>query len=99
MHKTLAMMLSRSLTSVEFFDGLAQLDKAKLMALFRIAGDHGKFFNPEKFGTWKAGCSNSSPSTSACRLPIEERVSSFGALAYEENQAQTKLTIVGKEKR
>jgi phage-related protein len=34
----------------EFFDGLNQLDKAKLMALFLIAGDHGKFYNPEKFG-------------------------------------------------
>ncbi|MCC6344969.1 MAG: type II toxin-antitoxin system RelE/ParE family toxin [Bryobacterales bacterium] len=34
----------------EFFDGLAVLDKAKLMALFQIAGDHGKFCNPEKFG-------------------------------------------------
>lgn len=34
----------------EFFDGLSQLDKAKLMALFLIAGDHGKFHNPEKFG-------------------------------------------------
>jgi len=34
----------------EFFDGLSLLDKAKLMALFQIAGDHGKFHNPEKFG-------------------------------------------------
>lgn len=34
----------------EFFDGLSSLDKAKLMALFLIAGDHGKFYNPEKFG-------------------------------------------------
>lgn len=34
----------------EFFDGLNQPDKAKLMALFRIAADHGKFFNPQKFG-------------------------------------------------
>jgi phage-related protein len=33
-----------------FFDGLSLLDKAKLMALFQIAGDHGKFHNPEKFG-------------------------------------------------
>lgn len=39
----------------EFFDGLAQLDKAKLMALFRIAGDHGKFVNPEKFGDLGGG--------------------------------------------
>jgi phage-related protein len=34
----------------EFFDQLSLLDKAKLMALFQIAGDHGKFCNPEKFG-------------------------------------------------
>lgn len=34
----------------EFFDGLSLLDKAKLMALFQIAADHGKFHNPEKFG-------------------------------------------------
>jgi hypothetical protein len=34
----------------EFFDGLNLLDQAKLMALFLIAGDHGKFHNPEKFG-------------------------------------------------
>jgi phage-related protein len=34
----------------EFFDGLSLLDKAKLMALFQIAGDYGKFHNPEKFG-------------------------------------------------
>jgi phage-related protein len=26
------------------------LDQVKLMALFLIAGDHGKFYNPEKFG-------------------------------------------------
>jgi len=34
----------------EFFDALSLLDKAKLMALFQIAADHGKFHNPEKFG-------------------------------------------------
>ena len=39
----------------EFFDRLARLDKAKLMALFRIASDHGKFFNPEKFGDLSGG--------------------------------------------
>lgn len=33
----------------QFFDGLSQLDQAKLMA-FQIAGDHAKFHNPEKFG-------------------------------------------------
>lgn len=34
----------------EFFDGLGIHDKAKLMALFQIAGDHGNFYNREKFG-------------------------------------------------
>ena len=34
----------------DFFDELSVLDKAKLMALFQIAGEHGKFHNPEKFG-------------------------------------------------
>jgi phage-related protein len=39
----------------EFFDGLSRLDKAKLMALFQIAGDHGRFYNPEKFGDLGGG--------------------------------------------
>ena len=39
----------------EFFDGLNTLDKAKLMALFLIAGDQGKFYNPEKFGDLGGG--------------------------------------------
>ena len=39
----------------EFFDGLSQLDKAKLMALFQIAGDQGRFYNPEKFGDLGGG--------------------------------------------
>jgi hypothetical protein len=34
----------------KFFDGLGMVDKAKLMALFQIAADHGIFHNPEKFG-------------------------------------------------
>ncbi len=34
----------------EFFDGLRLLDKAKLMALFRIAADHAAFCNDQKFG-------------------------------------------------
>ena len=34
----------------EFFDGLSLLEKAKLMALFRIAADHGAFHNDQKFG-------------------------------------------------
>jgi phage-related protein len=39
----------------EFFDGLSLLDKAKLMALFQIAADHGRFHNPEKFGDLGGG--------------------------------------------
>jgi phage-related protein len=34
----------------EFFDAFSPLDKAKLIALFQIAGDRGRFYNPEKFG-------------------------------------------------
>mgnify|MGYP005810883241 CR=1 FL=1 len=34
----------------EFFDGLGTPEKAKLMALFQIAADHGNFYNREKFG-------------------------------------------------
>ena len=56
----------------EFFDGLSLLDKAKLMALFQIAGDHGKFHNPEKFGGLGDGFTSSSPSRSACRLPMRK---------------------------
>jgi phage-related protein len=41
---------SGACSACEFFDELNLLDKAKLMALFQIAGDHGKFHNPEKFG-------------------------------------------------
>ena len=42
--------ISGACPGCKFFDDLTQLDKAKLMALFQIAGDHGKFYNPEKFG-------------------------------------------------
>jgi phage-related protein len=38
-----------------FFDALTTLDKAKLMALFQLAGEQGKFNNPEKFGDLGAG--------------------------------------------
>jgi len=41
---------SGACAACEFFDRLSSLDKAKMMALFQIAGDHGKFYNPEKFG-------------------------------------------------
>jgi phage-related protein len=33
-----------------FFDALSLLDKAKLMKLFEMLGEHGKITNPEKFG-------------------------------------------------
>ena len=39
----------------EFFDGLSLLEKAKLMALFRIAADPGAFYNDQKFGDLKNG--------------------------------------------
>lgn len=39
----------------DFFDGLDAQEKAKLMALFLIAADHGKFHNPEKFGDLGGG--------------------------------------------
>ena len=34
----------------EFFTSLSVSDRAKLMALFRIAADHSTFHNSEKFG-------------------------------------------------
>lgn len=30
----------------EFFDALGLPDRAKMMALFQIAANHGQFFNP-----------------------------------------------------
>jgi phage-related protein len=39
----------------EFFDQLPQSDKAKLMNLFRILGDHGNHSNREKFGDLEDG--------------------------------------------
>ena len=41
--------------SADFFDELSQLDKAKLMALFVIAGEHANFHNREKFGDLGGG--------------------------------------------
>ena len=104
----------------EFFDGLAQLDKATLMALFRIAGDHGKFLNPEKFGDLSGGLFEFK--SFHIRMPFAYAKSERGLILithgfikkkaktpkeeiarawriYEEDQAQTKLTIVGKTKR
>ena len=104
----------------EFFDGLAQLDKAKLMALFRIAGDHGKFFNPEKFGDLGGGLFEFK--SFHIRMPFAYAKNERGLILithgfikkkvkapkeeiarawriYEEDQAKTRLTIVGKTKR
>src|ERR1019366_8033219 len=104
----------------EFFDGLAQLDKATLMALFRIAGDHGKFLNPEKFGDLSGGLFEFKSFHLVCRLLLEKNKSGLILITHvfskkkaktpkeeiapawridEEDQAQTKLTIVGKTKR
>ena len=61
---------SGSFPAGEFFHELSELNKAKLIALFRIARDHGKFYNSENLAIWTAGCSSSSPSRFACRLPM-----------------------------
>jgi phage-related protein len=104
----------------EFFDALPQIEKAKLMALFRIAGDHGKFFNPEKFGDLGGGLFEFK--SFQLRMPFAYAKSERGLILithgfikkkaktpkeeiarawriYEEDQAQTGLTIVGKKKR
>jgi hypothetical protein len=39
----------------EFFEGLSRSEKVKMFALFRYAGDHGDFRNPEKFGDLGGG--------------------------------------------
>lgn len=38
-----------------FFDALPIRDKAKLMSLFRLFGDHGRISNREKFGALDTG--------------------------------------------
>ena len=104
----------------EFFDGLTQLDKAKLIALFRIAGDHGKFFNPEKFGDLGGGLFEFK--SFHIRMPFAYAKNERGLILithgfikkkakapkeeiarawriYQEDQARTKLTIVGRTKR
>jgi len=90
------------------------------MALFRIAGDHGRFFNPEKFGDLGGGLFEFKsfyirmPFAYAknerrlilithgfikkkAKTPKEEIARAWRI--YEEDQAQTKLTIVGKTMR
>src|SRR5580658_1454675 len=104
----------------KFFDDLTQLDKAKLMALFQIAGDHGKFYNPEKFGDLGGGLYEFK--SFQIRMPFAYAKSERGLILithgfvkkkskapkeeisrawriYEEDQAQTKLAVVGKTKR
>jgi hypothetical protein len=76
--------------------------------LFPIAGGRRGFSSPRSSGTRAAGCSKSSPSRSACRSPAKgergliltpkEEIARAWRL-YEEDQAQTGLTIVGKGKR
>jgi hypothetical protein len=39
----------------EFFESLDRADKAKLMVLFKMLGDHGRIANPEKLGNLKNG--------------------------------------------
>ena len=104
----------------EFFDQLSQLDQIKLMALFLILGDHGKFYNPEKFGDLGGGLfefksfqirmpfayAKNEPGLifDHARLLEEEGQDPREEIArawriYEEDQGQTKLSIVGKAKR
>jgi phage-related protein len=104
----------------EFFDGLSLLDKAKLMALFQIAGDHGKFHNPEKFGDLGNGLYEFK--SFQIRMPFAYAKNERGLILithgfmkkkaktpkeeitrawriYNEDQAQTKLAVVKKDKR
>lgn len=104
----------------EFFDQLSQLDQVKLMALFLIAGDHGKFHNPEKFGDLGGGLFEFK--SFQIRMPFAYAKNERGLILtthgflkkkdktpreeiarawriYEEDQGQTKLSIVGKAKR
>lgn len=104
----------------EFFDGLGTLDKAKLMALFQIAGDHGKFYNPEKFGDLGGGLFEFK--SFQIRMPFAYAKKERGLILithgfakkkdktpkeeiqrawriYEEDQAQTQLSVVKKAKR
>jgi phage-related protein len=41
--------------ALDFFERLNLVDQAKLMNLFRIAGDRAAFHNPEKFGNLGGG--------------------------------------------
>jgi len=104
----------------EFFDGLSTLDKVKLMALFQIAGDHGKFYNPQKFGDLGDGLYEFK--SFQIRMPFAYAKNERGLILathgfikkkdktprseivrawriFDEDQALTKLAVVGKAKR
>lgn len=104
-------------SACEFFDRLPMLDKAKLMALFQIAADHGNFHNPEKFGDLGAGLYEFK--SFQIRMPFAYSTKERGLIVithgfnkkkdktpkeeiarawriFEEDQAQTQLTIVKK---
>ena len=115
-----AMEKSGACPACEFFDGLSLLDKAKLVALFQIAADHGKFHNPEKFGDLGDGLYEFK--SFQIRMPFAYAKKERGLILithgfikkkdktpkeeiarawriFDEDQAQTKLAIVGKAKR
>jgi Gp49-like protein DUF891 len=87
----------------EFFDGLSLLDKAKLMALFQIAGDHGKFHVPNPHAVYV--CQNERGLILIThgfikkkdKTPKEEITRAWRI--YHEDQTQTKLAVVQKAKR
>ncbi len=104
----------------EFFDGLSRIEQAKLMALFMLAADLGKFYNPEKFGDLGDGLYEFK--SFQIRMPFgyakcerglilvthgfikKKDKTPKGEIArawriYGEDQARTKLAIVGKDKR
>jgi phage-related protein len=94
--------------------------QGSVFALFRIAGDHGKFFDPEKFGDLGGGLFEFK--SFHIRMPFAYAKSERGLILithgfikkkaktpkeeiarawriYGEDQAQARLTIVGKRKR
>ena len=77
----------------EFFDGLNLLDKARLMALFRIAADHGAFYDDQRgLIPITHGFIKKKDKTQKEEITRAWRI-------YEEDQEQTKLAIVRKATR